>query len=148
MKPTVTLIWRDTSGKTHAKDLPWRRPRTEQDLADYVEEYFDLLDNGYRPKGFDKPPFPHCARVTVAGRVAAEWYSRPKQRAGSLVGARLLLGAGLASREVVPVLPQEVKPNSCPSSARAAHPDSAGETTGAPGDTGRRSPAGIGTTHL
>ncbi len=76
--PEVELIWRDTSSSTHpqiaSKSLPWRRPATDHDLAEYIEDYLELLREGYRPEGYTEPPIPHCARVLHLGKVLAEWH--------------------------------------------------------------------------
>lgn len=72
----VEILYRDPSGTTKRKFLPWRqRPATQEALSEWMTFYFEELERGYRPVGFDIPPIPHCARVHEFGRVLAEWHS-------------------------------------------------------------------------
>ncbi len=91
MKPTLEVIWLDNG--SHLKTLPWHGPATNEDLAAYMENYFEMLANGYRPAGFSNPPRPHCARIIRGFKPLAEWYS-PAQSAESLVTAGLPPGSG------------------------------------------------------
>ena len=129
---TVRLYWRDESGRPHKKTLPWKnsRPATERGLREWIEEYFERLRDGYRPAGFEQPPVPHCVRLNRNGSLIAEIFTR--SMAESLVTALRTLDPGSVP-EVVPVPPQEAKPN-------REHQGLESETITAPGDTGRRSP--------
>jgi hypothetical protein len=87
VKPKVQVLWHDPSGFCKVKFLPWRRPATNESLAEWIQDYFDMIEHGYRPAGFEDPPLPHCARVLYLGKVLAEWYLRPSFSAESLVTA-------------------------------------------------------------
>jgi len=93
----VEILWRDDAG-THSKKIPWRRPKTNEALAEWIADYFDRLTDGYAPLGHDTPPLPHCCRVIHAGKVVAEWISKrrlsPTRPAESLVTAPPPLGSG------------------------------------------------------
>ncbi len=117
----VQIFWKDSAGQTQTKSKPWQRPRTQQDLSDWLTEYFDLVDEGYRPAGFEAAPRPFRVRLTLNGRILAESHPNPKQREGSHVGARSPLGAGYSVPAVVHDPPQEVKPNCRTSGPRACH---------------------------
>ena len=70
---------------------------TTQALSNYIEDYIELVREGYRPSGFEQPPLPHCARVTRQGQVLAEWRPKtlsPRFPAESLVTAGERLGRG------------------------------------------------------
>lgn len=143
--PIVHILWKDEYGQTQTKSKPWNRAATQGDLTDWLAEYFELVDEGYRPAGFDAPPLPFCVRLTLNGRILAESLSNPKQREGSLVGASLPLGSGLDDPLAPPAPPQEVKPNCDRSEPRAESTRfQVRDTSTAPGDTGRRSPADHG----
>lgn len=104
--PIVQLAWYQ-DGETKFKKLPWRRPQTKVDLEDWMDDYFDSLDHGYSPKGFEQAPRPHYARIVLNGRVIAETFPNPKQRKGSLVGVCLPLGGGFSVPPAVHVPPQD-----------------------------------------
>lgn len=140
-KPLVEMFWRNEWGGLHAKRRIWYRPKTKDSLIEWLDEYFDMVDRGYCPPEYKQAPRPHCARITLNGVVIAEYHPNPKQRGGSHVGDRLPLGGGLSVPPEVHDPPQEVKPNSRKSKARAKTTDSAMETARASGDTDRRSPA-------
>lgn len=72
LRPKVEVIYRDPSGAILRKFLPWRRPSTDAALAEYIENYLELVSGGYKPDG-DFTPVPHCARVHFLGKVLAEW---------------------------------------------------------------------------
>lgn len=76
--PQVELLWRDEHGHCRRKRLPWKRPATKEALSEYVEDYIELVAEGYRPQGFREPPLPHCARVLLNGNVLAEWLLKKK----------------------------------------------------------------------
>ena len=90
----VDIIWRD-KGAIHHKHLGWRKPATTADLAEWMEDYIELVNNGYMPVGFERAPLPHCARVIENGRVLAEWYLSPTRSAESLVTAEPLGPEGI-----------------------------------------------------
>lgn len=72
----VEILWRD-QGTIRRKLLPWRtRPVTSQALAEWMDDYLELVAEGYKPAHFASPPLPHCARLVSHGRALAEW--RPK----------------------------------------------------------------------
>lgn len=96
MTAKVEILWRNRHGIQH-KFLKWRtRPQTEAALAEYVEDYIELVRNGYRPEGHTEPPIPHCARIHFGGRVVAEWHKSlsPGFSAESLVAADERPGSG------------------------------------------------------
>ena len=88
-QPRVELIWRDESGAVHHHRKPWARATvSDEALRDWILEYFEKVQDGYRPAGFTDPPMPHCARITIGVRVAAEWISsKARTSAESLVTA-------------------------------------------------------------
>lgn len=92
----LELIWRNPSGATQRKTISWRGPVTDDDLAAYLQQYFERLDSGYRPAGVESPPRPHCARIHHLGRVVAEWIQKlsPGPPAESLVTADAGPGRG------------------------------------------------------
>lgn len=90
--PQLTLLWRDEAFLIHRKSLPWRRPCTEEAVAEYLQDYFDLIDDGYKPTGFELAPRPHAARVHFRGTVLVEWKRKPQAPAESLVTAAPPLG--------------------------------------------------------
>jgi hypothetical protein len=45
-------------------------------LVEWIEDYIERVRNGYRPKGFEVPPIPHCARIHYGGDVIQEWIMR------------------------------------------------------------------------
>ena len=96
MNPTLEVIWRSTDGSVHLKILKWSGPTTDADLADYMQNYFEMVLNGYRPSGYAAPPMPHCARLKTPGKVLAEWHRKesPAQPAESQVTAGSVAGDG------------------------------------------------------
>lgn len=96
MKPTLEVIWRSTDNSVRLKTLKWHGPATDADLADYMENYFEMVLNGYTPAGFQTPPMPHCARLKTPGKVLAEWHRKesPAQSSESLVTDSLPPGSG------------------------------------------------------
>jgi hypothetical protein len=96
MKPRLELIYRAPDRSIHRKFITWRRPCTDVALAEYIEDYLELVREGYRPAGFESPPLPHCARVHHLGKVLAEWNQRfsPRPPAESLVTAAVAPGPG------------------------------------------------------
>lgn len=72
----VEVLWRE-NGEVRRKLLPWQtRPATREALAEWIENYLDQVADGYKPDGHASPPMPHCARITLNGRVMAEWMNR------------------------------------------------------------------------
>lgn len=134
---TVKLIWRDAEGQAQNKEMLWRRGTTKADVTEWIEDYFALLDSGYQPNGFNQAPRPHCIRLISQGRVLAEIFPRPTQTEGSIVGRHMPLGGEFHVSPVIHAPPQEAKPNSGPSNTCALGL----ATSGALGDTSRRSPA-------
>lgn len=93
----VEILWRDPAGSVRKKVMPWRKPQTNQHLAEWIEEYLSLIEEGYKPNGFEQAPRPHCARVIQLGRVVAEWRPKllsPRFSAESLVTADERPGPG------------------------------------------------------
>lgn len=84
----LELIWRAPDGYVMRKFLPWRHAATSARLEEYLWDYFDLLDNGYRPKNFSYVPIPHCARIHQGSSVLAEWHSSLGRSSESLVTGR------------------------------------------------------------
>jgi hypothetical protein len=75
-EPRVRLIWRDEDHALRFKVMPWRRPCTVTALAEWMENYLEMVREGYLPKGFAKAPIPHCARVyRVPAEILAEWHT-------------------------------------------------------------------------
>jgi hypothetical protein len=72
-KPEVELIWLHTDARTYRKRMPWKRPETNQAVAEWIGEYLGRLEAGYAPEGFVEPPRPHCARVWRGKTLVAEW---------------------------------------------------------------------------
>lgn len=68
----LLLLWR-SSGAVHSKTLDWRRPPTYAALDEYLQNYFERIDNGYIPEGYETAPRPFCARILRGSRVLAEW---------------------------------------------------------------------------
>jgi len=71
----IEYAWRDAGGEVNWRVRPWVKARTTAAIADWVEDYVDRVERGYRPEGFDEPPVPFCARVKLNGTVLAEWKS-------------------------------------------------------------------------
>ena len=91
----LQVIWRDISGQPHHKNLNWHGPATQSALQDYIENYFEMLENGYRPAGYPSAPIPHCARIFKGPTLLAEWYANPKRPAESPVTAEPLGSGGI-----------------------------------------------------
>jgi hypothetical protein len=75
-KPRMDYMWRDESGEVKHRTREWTRPQTVEAIADWMEDYLDRLSGGYMPEGFTVAPVPFCARITLRGRVLAQW--KPK----------------------------------------------------------------------
>lgn len=71
----VEIIWRDPAGNVCRKRQPWRAGNSIT-LVEWIEDYIERVRNGYRPKGFEVPPIPHCARIHYGGDVIQEWIMR------------------------------------------------------------------------
>lgn len=97
---TVEILWRQ-DGKVQRKSLPWRtRPATYPALAEWIENYLELVAQGYQPPNHVSPPLPHCARVIRSGRVLAEW--RPKRLSPGFSGESPVTPDERPGREGIP----------------------------------------------
>jgi len=75
-EPKVRLVWWDDDHMLRFKVMPWRRPCTGDALTEWMANYFQMVREGYLPKGFAKAPMPHCARVyRVPAQILAEWHA-------------------------------------------------------------------------
>jgi hypothetical protein len=99
--PQLELIWRTPTRAIERKLIGWWRARTNQALAEYMEDYLELVSSGYHPKGYTYVPIPHCARVHRQGMVLAEWHLSPGISTESRVTV-LVPQAGEASPQQYP----------------------------------------------
>lgn len=75
-RPQIEYMWRDEAGTVLRRIRKWDKPQTEDAIADWMQDYFDKVAEGYIPADHETPPIPFCARVTVGARIRAEWISR------------------------------------------------------------------------
>ncbi len=75
-EPKVRLVCWDEEHVLRFKVMPWRRPCTQAALSEWMQNYLEMVRGGYLPKGFERAPLPHCARVyRVPAQILAEWYA-------------------------------------------------------------------------
>lgn len=90
----VDVLYRDPEGVIHHRILVWRKAATSDALAEWMNDYLEMVRAGYQPKGYPAPPIPHCARIIQNGAVIAEWKLRPSFSAESHVTADEREGSG------------------------------------------------------
>lgn len=90
-KTEVAVFYR-AGNKPGAKIRPWPKHRgtTPEALSEWMDEYFEAIEHGYKPEGFTTTPIPFAARIVRNGRVLAEWKRSPSPsfRSESLVTDR------------------------------------------------------------
>ncbi len=80
--PLIEYLYRDETGQINRRVKVWKRPQTEQAIAEWMADYFAAVERGYLPEGFRVAPVPYCARVTLPnGKLVAEWQG-PREKTG------------------------------------------------------------------
>lgn len=73
LRAEVEYLFRDEDGAVQRRRKNWTRPRNDEAVQEWVEDYVGRVADGYIPEGFTVAPVPFCARVLYRGAVVAEW---------------------------------------------------------------------------
>lgn len=69
----IRYVARLPNGTLAVKTKEWRRAATMEAIRDWVADYVERLEDGYKPAGYEVAPVPFYARVMKGKEVLAEW---------------------------------------------------------------------------